>query len=265
MEFATWLGLREPADAEARASELLEPLRARRSDGRLVVHDLGAGTGSMRRWLSPRLPGPQRWVLHDRDPVLLDLVEGERAGSDRERATVSVRRTELAQLRAADLDGAGLITASALLDLLTFDELENMLAACLTIGCPVLLTMSVTGRVKLSPSDELDPVITAAFNDHQRRTVDGRRLLGPDAPAAVQAVLTQAGVPFRIRRSPWRLGPDRTELTAEWLDGWLDAAVEERPELAGELARYSRRRRGDLIEGILRVSVDHEDVLVGCA
>ena len=261
MEFATWLGLREPADAEARASELLEPLRARRSGARLVVHDLGAGTGSMRRWLAPRLPGPQRWVLHDRDPVLLQ----QAGNAEPDRATVSVRRTELAELRAADLEGAGLITCSALLDVLTFDELENVLTACLGVGCPVLFTLSVTGLVKVSPSEELDTVIAAAFNDHQRRTVAGRRLLGPDAPTAVAAILSRAGVPFRVRSSPWRLGPDRTELISEWLDGWLDAAVEQRPELAEQLAGYSRRRRGQLIEGRLRVSVDHQDVLLGCS
>ena len=36
-----------------------------------MIHDLGSGTGSMSRWLAPRLPGPQHWVLHDRDADLL--------------------------------------------------------------------------------------------------------------------------------------------------------------------------------------------------
>ncbi|OSC54189.1 SAM-dependent methyltransferase, partial [Streptomyces sp. 4F] len=65
--------LREPADAAARAHDLLDPLRIRlanlpsRADG-LVVHDVGCGTGSMGRWLAPLLDGAQHWVLHDRDP-----------------------------------------------------------------------------------------------------------------------------------------------------------------------------------------------------
>src|SRR5207249_1472200 len=59
---AAWLGLREPADAAARAAELVEPVRRRLAvTPRAVVHDLGSGTGSMGRWLAPRLPGPQRW------------------------------------------------------------------------------------------------------------------------------------------------------------------------------------------------------------
>ena len=71
-----WLALREPADAAP------GPRSWSTSCGRgcpptgLVVHDLGGGTGSMARWLAPRLPGAQRWVLHDRDADLLDVAAG---------------------------------------------------------------------------------------------------------------------------------------------------------------------------------------------
>ena len=66
-----WLALREGADAAARSAELLEPLRARLPEGERVIRDLGCGTGSMARWLVPRLPGPQHWILTDHDPALL--------------------------------------------------------------------------------------------------------------------------------------------------------------------------------------------------
>ena len=52
-----WLALREPADAAARAADLVDELRpaiCRRR--RSVIHDLGCGTGSMGRWLAPRCP-----------------------------------------------------------------------------------------------------------------------------------------------------------------------------------------------------------------
>ena len=59
--------LREPADAAARSEELAERLRATSPAGPLMIHDLGGGSGAMGRWLAPRLPGPQHWVVHDRD------------------------------------------------------------------------------------------------------------------------------------------------------------------------------------------------------
>ena len=55
---------------------------------RCVIHDLGCGTGSMGRWLAPRLPGPQHWVLHDRDADLLDA----RRRSTSPAVTVETRR-----------------------------------------------------------------------------------------------------------------------------------------------------------------------------
>ena len=69
-----WLLLREPADAAARSAELADRLgRHLAAAGRLVIHDLGGGSGAMGRWLAPRLPGPQHWVVHDRDADLLKL------------------------------------------------------------------------------------------------------------------------------------------------------------------------------------------------
>ena len=45
-----WLGLREPADAQARSTELVrEVRRGLTGAGPAVVHDLGCGSGSMGR------------------------------------------------------------------------------------------------------------------------------------------------------------------------------------------------------------------------
>jgi hypothetical protein len=224
-----WLLLREPADAAARSAELAERL-ARRLTGPLVIHDLGGGSGAMGRWLAPRLPGPQHWVVHDRDPDLLQLVE----------ATVETRLGDITRLTRDDLAGAGLVTASALLDLLTADELDRILAAC--AGLPMLLALTVTGHVALDPAEPLDARIEAAFNDHQRR--DGR--LGPDAVERLDGL---------VRPSPWRLGPG--DLLAEWLEGWVTAACEQDLEL--DAGAYLERR---LAQEELTVTVDHADVLV---
>src|SRR5262245_50591930 len=71
-----WLRLREPADAAARASELAEKVRSYLpTRGGATIHDLGCGTGSMARWLAVRLPGPQHWVMYDRDDELLTLAD----------------------------------------------------------------------------------------------------------------------------------------------------------------------------------------------
>jgi hypothetical protein len=245
-----WLLLREPVDAAARSTELAEHLAQHLPGaGRLVIHDLGGGAGAMGRWLSPRLPGPQHWVVHDRDAGLLELAVADPPDS----VTIEARRSDITRLTPGDLAGASLITASALLDLLTADELARMLSAC--SGCPMLLALTVVGRVTLSPADPLDTRIGAAFNAHQRRG----RLLGPDAVAAAVEELRGEAL---VRPSPWHLNGTHAELTAEWLRGWVAAACEQEPALAAEVGAYRDRRLAQAAAGELAVTVDHADVLV---
>lgn len=259
-----WLQLREPADAAARSGELTG-LVANRLAGRgpLVIHDLGGGSGAMGRWLAPRLPGPQHWVVHDRDEALLEaaLAAPPFRAAGGEAVTVEARRSDITRLTPGDLAGADLITASALLDMLTAGEQARMLDACAQAGCPALIAMTVVGRVALAPADPLDARVCAAFDAHQRRTTARGPLLGPDAVPAAVAALSRAGAEVLVRSSPWRLGPDRAELLAEWLTGWLAAAWEQDPALAAE-AGYRDRRLAQAAAGELAATVEHADLLV---
>jgi hypothetical protein len=234
-----WLTLREPADAAARSADLADRLARHLPAGPLEIHDLGGGSGSMGRWLAPRLHGPQHWVVHDRDLDLLALAVAHPPAG----ATVEARHSDVGALE--DVAGADLVVASALLDILTADELDAMLAAC--AGRPMLLALTVVGRVALTPPDPLDARYEAAFNDHQRRG----GLLGPDAISHVPGAI---GAP-----SQWRLGARDVDLIAEWLDGWLAAACEQDPTLDGP---YCERRRAQAAAGALTVTVDHADLLV---
>jgi hypothetical protein len=261
---AAWLALREAADAAARAPGLVEPVRRHlATTPRAVIHDLGSGTGSMGRWLAPLLPGPQHWIMYDRDADLLERAVADMTdkAADGAPVTVEARRRDITRLTDDDLDGASLITASALLDMLTAEEVERVVAACAGTGCPALLTISVIGRVELTPSDPLDAEIAEAFDAHQRRTTGGRRLLGPDAPDATVEAFGRRGARALVRSSPWRLGADQAELTSEWFTGWVAAACEQRPDLAHRMAAYARRRQADAAAGRLGVVVHHNDLL----
>jgi hypothetical protein len=250
-----WLLLREPADAAARSAELAERLgRHLTTARRLVIHDLGGGSGAMGRWLAPRLPGPQHWVVHDRDAALLELAAAGAPGpsADGAAVTVEARRSDITRLTPRDLAGASLITASALLDLLTAEGLVRMLRLCK--GCPMLLTLTVVGRVRLRPADPFDVRIGAAFDDHQRRG-----LLGPDA---VPAAMDQLRGQVLVRPSHWRLDAAHAELAAEWFEGWVAAACAQEPALAAEAGAYRNRRLEQAAAGELAVTVDHADLLV---
>ena len=118
-----WLELREPVTprrAPRARGELVRHLPAAEP---LVIHDLGGGSGAMAAGWLRCCREPQHWVIHDRDEELLAWPSPiPQAG-----VTVEERRADITRLAPENLDGAGVVVASALLDMLTADELRRML------------------------------------------------------------------------------------------------------------------------------------------
>lgn len=216
------------------------------------------------RWLAPQLPGPQHWVLYDRDEELLSLAIDDPvpASSDRTPVSREPRLLDLRRLQPDDLDGASLVTASALVDLLTATELRDLVAVCVVAGCPALVTLSVVGSVQLRPWHRLDGPLNEAFNAHQQRTVGGRTLMGPHGVDVVATEFARAGLQVLHEASDWSLDAAQAPLIAEWLTGWTDAACEQEPDLARPTAAYLRRRLAQAYAGQLQVTVAHRDLLV---
>lgn len=258
-----WLALREPEDAEARSLDLAIAAAELLPEGPAVVHDLGSGTGSMMRWLAPHLPAPQTWLLHDWNADLTEQAIALPRARSRDGAEVSAigRVGSLTELSETDLAGASLVTASALLDVLTSAEVHALVGACVAAGCPALLSLSVTGTVRLTPRDELDTTVNDAFNAHQLRDANGRRQLGRYAAPIARGLFAEAGWNVRQSTTAWRLNHSQGTLLREWFDGWLDAAVEQQPELSTEAERYRARRLAQLERRELSAEVDHVDLL----
>ncbi len=258
-----WLALREPEDADARSRDLALTAAAMLPEGPIVVHDLGSGTGSMMRWLAPLLPGPQTWILHDWNADLIARAIDAVPPPDRDNAAISVysQTGNLVDLRPADLAGASLVTASALLDVLTSRETHAIVNACVSAQTPALLALSVTGEVWLSPRDELDAAFEQAFNAHQLREADGRQQLGRYGAPIARGLFTRAGWHVRPSTTVWRLDHRRPRLLREWFYGWVDAAVEQDPGLRAEAKRYRQLRTSQIERGELAAHVRHVDLL----
>ena len=258
-----WLALREPEDAAARSLDLALIAADLLPSGPIVVHDLGTGTGSMMRWLAPLLPGPQTWVLHDWNANLIDDALSLARPSDRDDGAISVlgRTGNLADLSAGNLDGGSLVTASALLDVLTSHEIHTIVDACIAARTPTLLSLSVTGGVRLAPRDDLDTDVNNAFNSHQLRDANGRRQLGRHAAPIAQGLFIQAGWQVRQSTTVWRIDRSQPALLKEWFSGWVDAAVEQDPTLGVDAERYREHRNAQIERGELSAHIDHLDLL----
>lgn len=268
-----WLGLREPADHAARSEVLLAEAAAWMSGrSRYRIVDLGAGTGSNLRWMAPRLGAAQDWHLVDHDASLLERArcDAPAAAPDGPAIRLHIHQLDLSDLPPALLEGADLVTASALFDLFSaasVDRLAGILADTRAAG---LFALTVDGRrgfcdVDGRPiDDESDAAAAALFNRHQQRDKGLGGALGPQAAHALPRALRAAGMRVRTARSDWHLpaGEARTiRLGRRFLADWRAAAAEADGAASAWLESWWRRRRDALDAGRLGWQVGHVDVL----
>jgi SAM-dependent methyltransferase len=252
-----WLALREPADAVARATALVDPFVLSAGATRRVV-DLGAGTGANLRYLAPRLGGAQEWLAVESDPTLLGELAARAAPAG---ARVHTLRLDLARnLEALPLDRHALVTAAALLDLVSATWLARLAARCVAAQADVLFALTYDGRIEWSPAEVGDARIRELVNAHQRTDKGFGPALGPDAGAEAARLFESLGYRMRSTRSDWRLGTASGALQAALVEGWVAAAIEIAPLEANALEDWRRRRRAHLAVGASRLRVGHIDV-----
>ena len=255
---ADWLALREPVDHRSRVRGLVLALREEgRRRGWSRVVDLGSGTGSNLRYLSRRIPWAREWTVVDHDAELLARID-EPEGRLAVRAVVA----DLAEGGLDAVDEVDVVTASALLDLVSEAWVASLCQRCAERGCAGYFALSYDGSVSWDVADDDDAMVREAVNRHQRRDKGLGGALGPDAATTAEAHFRAAGYRTELRASPWHLsGPGDLGLALRLVDGWVAAAVEEEPGEDGRIRSWGLRRRKDLSHGRTGVRVGHVDLL----
>lgn len=263
-ELSGWLKLREAADAAARSTALLDRVLERLPrDREIRIVDLGTGAGSNLRYLLQRLPGRQRWLVVDRgDDLLADLVSrtapwaearGWTAIEDEGRlviqgmgldCVVETRQMDLGPLSDPSIfAGRDLVTASALLDLVSPSWLATVAQHCREQGAAALFTITYNGESTCEPVDPDDALVLDLFNRHQRTDKGlGGVAAGPGATDAARTAFEAQGFTVYVERSNWRIAPDAVEMQRYLIDGWAFAASEMGPAESGRIAAWKGRR-----------------------
>ncbi|MFG1496141.1 class I SAM-dependent methyltransferase [Saccharospirillum sp. HFRX-1] len=255
-----WLDLREAADRRARDKGLKDQaIRWLELVESPVVVDLGAGTGSTLRQLSSPNQSSLTWRLVDNDVTL--LAEAQRRHGQTHR--IEPCKADLAALTSLPLQGAGLVTASALFDLVSEDFLDTLAtklkAQSQQQPLGLYAALNYDGTTQWTPQHPLDDAVLAAFNQDQRTDKGFGLALGPDSGAVLQRLFSQAGFNVYSANSPWVLDGADQAMVAELITG-IAAAVADHPDIdASALADWVQFRHAKAATGTC--SVGHTDVL----
>lgn len=256
---AAWLALREPHDRAARCGAVLEAVRkACAGFTRAAVTDLGCGTGATLRALTPHLPAPQSWRLLDNDAGLLKEALARGAAAVPAGSSVTAVSCSLAGDFGRALGDCDLVTASALLDLVSEAWLDRLVAVLVQRSRPFYAALSYDGSVALSPACRGDDEVIAAVNRHQCTDKGLGPALGPDAATIAPQRLRAAGFKVVEGRSDWCLAPHDRAIQSETLAGWANAAraVMTDPAL---VARWLAERQEHVAAGRSHMRVGHVD------
>lgn len=285
---AEWLALREPADTGARdrspiASSVAD-WAASQADARqgraLRIFDLGSGNGANLRYLAPRLGPIQAWCLVDSDAALLtDVPSALRNWAQARHCSVdagedhlymeSLAFSTIVDLERLDLAGgldqlalneADLVTASALLDLVSCAWIEHLVQHCRRASCAAFFALCYDGRTAWVPELEMDEEIRRLLNRHQQGDKGFGPAAGPRAVAHAAECLRGAGFQVQQGRSDWLLSAADGALQAALATGWAQAATAVGPRQSARITAWLQQRLALIQRRDSELNVGHIDL-----
>jgi hypothetical protein len=255
---ADWLALREPYDARARNPVVLDAVVASaKSCLSMRIVDLASGIGSTLLALAPRLAARQVWRLVDND---LELLTYARKRTRSRAFVIDACALDLNSSLQDALNGPiDLVTAFALLDLVSETWLERLVCEIVRRSIPIYATLTYDGRAEISPADPLDAAVVAAVNTHQRTDKGFGPALGPAAGYAAIAQFESMKYSVVHGASDWVFGPDDREMQMRIFASWASAARETRQISDSDMVGWLARRRDAVIAACSFIRVGHVD------
>ncbi len=263
-----WLALREPLDAASRCARLggvaLAALtRTHSATPCIDVIDLGAGTGANLRYVAPLLDVEQNWLLVENDPALLAAAAAHlQSGPPQPKSRARVLALDLAtQLHELPLRAGSLLTASALLDLVSEAWLRTLVEQVVTGGAIAWFALTYDGRIECSPPEPEDSQVRELVNLHQLTDKGFGAAMGPGAGRCTEQLLAAHGYQVHCAASDWHVAAEHRALQHALVAGWCQAAIEMAPQRAPAWLGWLGRRRAHIAAARSELRVGHVDIV----
>lgn len=257
---AQWLDLREGVDHRSTDAALRAKLAAlAASVDVLNVVDLGAGSGSNLRGISPFLNARQHWRLAEYDPALIaaarqrlsawaDYAQEHEGGLRLQKAgkdiTIEFVQADLsAGVDAVLTPQTHLVTAAAFFDLVSKPWIEKFCAEIARRKLTFYTVLTYDGREEWTPPHEADAAMLAAFHAHQASDKGFGAAAGPQATAALRAGFEAGGYRVETAASDWLLKSNDAGLIRDLAEGSAGAVAETGRVDANRVASWRAARQ----------------------
>ena len=278
---ADWLALREKLDQQARNRALAKALADCLSSLPHLL-DLGAGTGSLFRFMAPIIGRPQNWIFADADESLLYVAldrtaewaehSGMGVASRHGRGKLSLRlhtsagewqiETLVADLsrvpQGLPLDAVDAVVCSALLDLVSRSWMARLFTA---LRVPFYAGLTVNGHDSWIPRHSADAVVRTAFRQDQRRDKGLGSALGNDAGTTALQLLGDLGFHTRVATSDWRIPSSARAVTSRFAQMTGSSARQSMPAQAKKIGEWTKARLEQAAKARLSIRIGHYDIL----
>jgi hypothetical protein len=244
---ADWLALREPFDAAAR-----DIILARRFAAMLPprprLMDLGAGAGSLFRWLAPIIGRAQVWTFADADADLLRLAFARCAEwGEAQGFAVTVPASGAMLLHTQ--------TGAWRIEALRADIAHAMPSLDRHDGVVCSALLDLVSRAWLT--HPFDRVVLAGFRRDQRRDKGFGPALGPRAASALVGTGTVI-----TANTPWHIPITATAMLTHLVTSHADVAARRPPLRRDAIADWRALRLAQASRGKLAIRIGHRDSLV---